>query len=60
MKTKLFLEVHLPVSTGYSNAEFDAIADEDLSSRLFRICSYKIKESVNNPNITIPALFSQT
>jgi hypothetical protein len=53
---KLCLEAfHLLVSQGIQ--EFDAIADEDYHPDYLEYAHNKIKESVKNPNITIPALF---
>jgi PAS domain S-box-containing protein len=44
--------------TGYSNKEFDAIADEDYyHPDYLEYAHNKIKESVKYPDITIPALF---
>jgi hypothetical protein len=50
--------LHLPRVTGYSNKEFDAIADEDYyHPDYLEYAHNKIKESVKYPDITIPALF---
>jgi hypothetical protein len=53
----VFRSFHLRV-TGYSNKEFDAIADEDYyHPDYLEYAHNKIKESVKYPDITIPALF---
>jgi PAS domain S-box-containing protein len=46
----------LPAVTGYSNKEFDAIADEDYHPDYLEYAHNKIKE-LKYPDITIPALF---
>jgi hypothetical protein len=54
---KLCLEAFICCVTGYSNKEFDAIADEDYyHPDYLEYAHNKIKE-LKYPDITIPALF---
>jgi PAS domain S-box-containing protein len=54
----IFRSVSSARVTGYSNAEFDAITDEEYYHPDYLVYAHnKIKESIKNPNIPIPALF---